>query len=346
MHSKLKKFLAKYDYAFPGHLVALRPTSPREKAKLLVYNRKNEKVVFGEFSDLPRFLAPGTVLVFNQTKVIPARVEVLKPTGGKVHLLYVGKNGQNLKFLANKKISLGSELQIGTKKVFKVLGYLDGTYLLKPNFSSSVIYNFLNQYGQTPIPPYLKNSPLTESELRKKYQTIFASKSGSVAAPTAALHFTKRLFKKLKSAKISVKFITLHVNLGTFSPITSQNLETGRLHEEHYEIDKKTAQTLNKAKQAKFPIIAVGTTTLRALESAADKHGELRKLSGTTDLFIREGYRFKFINGLVTNFHVPKSSLLMLVGALVGRKQTLSLYRKAIQKKFRLFSFGDGMLII
>ncbi|TSC82589.1 MAG: S-adenosylmethionine:tRNA ribosyltransferase-isomerase [Parcubacteria group bacterium Gr01-1014_20] len=340
-----EKILQRYSYQFPENLIAKEPASPRDSANLLVYSQKTKKVSWTKFIKLVDYLLPGTVLVFNKTKVIPARLKVRKETGGGVRLLYIGKNKKFIKVLADRKLAIGSRLEINKKLKLYVSKREDRIYFLKPLFSINRILDILTTHGQTPIPPYIKHSPLKESELREKYQTIFASEPGSVAAPTAALHFTKRLFKKLKSAKISIKFITLHVNLGTFSPITSQNLETSRLHEEQYEIDKKTAQILNKSKQSRLPIIAVGTTTLRALESAVDKQGRLRKLSGMTDLFIQEGYHFKFINGLITNFHVPKSSLLMLVSALIGRKKTIELYQKAIQKKFRFFSFGDGMLI-
>ena len=340
-----KKILQSYDYQFRESLIAQEPASPRDSANLLVYSRKTEKVSWTKFIKLANHLPSGTVLVFNKTKVIPARLIVKKETGGRVRLLYVGREGGFIKVLADRRLVVGSELEINKKLKLRVSKQKDRIYFLTPIFPITSIFKILKTYGQTPIPPYIKNSPLKESDLKEKYQTIFASEAGSVAAPTAALHFTKRLFRKLKSAGVSAKFITLHVNLGTFSPITTQNLETNRLHEEQYEIDQKTAQALNKAKKSGFPIIAVGTTTLRALESSVDKHSQLHKLSGTTDLFIREGYQFKFINGLITNFHVPKSSLLMLVSALIGRKKTLELYQRAIKKKFRFFSFGDGMLI-
>ena len=192
---------------------------------------------------------------------------------------------------------------------------------------------------------YIKHSPLSRNDLKEKYQSVFARKAGSIAAPTASLHFTQRLLKKIEKSGIKIRFVTLHVNLGTFAPLTEENVKTGRLHKEYYEIDKKTADFLNRQKKDSVPIIAVGTTTVRALESAVSGDGRLTKLKGATDLFIREGYQFKFADGIVTNFHVPKSSLMMLVASFTGREKLLELYREAVKKKFKFFSFGDGMLI-
>ncbi len=215
-------------------------------------------------------------------------------------------------------------------------------YFLKPNFPVSRTKSVLQKYGKTPLPPYIKNSPLSEKQKRDQYQTVFAKTGLSVAAPTASLHFTKKLMNQLKKQGIEIKFIQLDVNLGTFAPLTEHNLKTGRLHLETYEINKKVFADIIKAKKSKRPIIAVGTTAVRTLESAM----KFKRLSGQTDLFIHPPYKFKLVDGLITNFHVPKSSLMMLVSTLVGRKKLLYLYQKAIQQNFRFFSFGDGMLII
>ncbi|TRZ52551.1 tRNA preQ1(34) S-adenosylmethionine ribosyltransferase-isomerase QueA, partial [bacterium] len=196
------------------------------------------------------------------------------------------------------------------------------------------------KYGETPIPPYIKNTKLSEMQLREKYQTVFAKKTGSVAAPTASLHFTEELLEKLKKQGIQIEFVTLHVNLGTFSPLTEEALKTGKLHKEWYEISEKTAEALIKAKKEGRPIIAAGTTTVRTLEQLEGKAG-----AGETRLFIRPCDKFKFIDGMITNFHVPKSSLLMLVSAFVGREKLFELYDEAMKKDFRFFSFGDGMLL-
>jgi len=217
---------------------------------------------------------------------------------------------------------------------------------LKPSFAINKTFEVLERYGITPIPPYIKNIPLSEKQLRKEYQTVFADRKGSVAAPTASLHFTKSLLSQLKRSGIKIVFTTLHVNLGTFSPLTEELFKRSRLHSEYYEIGKVSADILNKAKKEKLPIIAVGTTVVRTLESASDNRGKINKLKGDTDIFIKEGYKFKFVDGLITNFHVPRSSLLMLASAFAGRKNIFNIYKKAISKKFRFFSFGDGMLIL
>ena len=240
-----------------------------------------------------------------------------------------------------------AELQIaGDKKLhFTVIKKVNQFYYLKPNFPATQIKSILEKYGQTPLPPYIKHSPLSEKQKREQYQTVFAKDGLSVAAPTASLHFTKHLIAGLKKQGIEVEYLTLNVNLGTFAPLREENIKTGKLHSETYEINKHTADKLNFAKKQGRPIIAVGTTVIRTLESAAGKSG-LFKLSGETRLFIQPGYKFKFISGAVTNFHVPKSSLMMLIAALVGKDELLNLYKKAISKKFRFFSFGDGMIVL
>jgi S-adenosylmethionine:tRNA ribosyltransferase-isomerase len=226
-----------------------------------------------------------------------------------------------------------------------VIGRTENQYIFKPSFPISRIIAILMRHGTTPIPPYIKHSPLSEKKLRTEYQTVFARVRGSVAAPTASLHMTPRLFRALKKAGHEVRYVTLHVGLGTFAPLTENQLATGKLHTEQYSIAAPTARALNAAKKAGRPIIAVGTTVARTLESAARGTARLTVPRGATDIFIRPGYAFSFVDGLITNFHVPRSSLMMLVAALVGREKILEIYRTAIQKKFRLFSFGDGMLI-
>ncbi len=338
------KVLKKYDYPFPPELVANKPAHPRDSAKLLVYDRKTKAVNFDTFKNLNRYLPPNAVLVLNDTKVIPARLPLKKETGGIVKILYLETVGNNIKVLSPKKLRVGEKLCLPDERYFKVLSINSGEYLLTPSFSVKEIYPVLQKYGETPIPPYIKNIRLTENKLREEYQTVFARVLGSVAAPTASLHFTKELIQKLKKHGAKIVYVTLHVGLGTFAPLTEENMKTGKLHREYYEIGEKAADVLNKAKKQGRSIIPVGTTALRTLESAASG-GHLKKLSGETTLFIKEGDKLKFTDGLITNLHVPKSSLLMLASALLGRRKLFELYRSAIKKKFRLFSFGDGMLI-
>lgn len=342
------KILARYDYSFPRQLIAQKPASPRDLARLLVYRRATDAVFFDVFRNIARHLPQRAILVFNETKVIPARLAARKETGGLAHILFVRKAGSAIEALSNRKLPIGSVISVAGKPKtrFSVSGHKGGLYLLKPLFPLRELENILVAHGKTPVPPYLKRTPLSERDLRKKYQSVFARIAGSIAAPTASLHFTKRLLWRLRAQGFGIEFITLHVNLGTFAPLTTENLSSGMLHEERYRIGKKTAERLNRYKREGLPIIVVGTTVVRALESAAGAKGVLRRLSGKTRLFIREGCRFRFVDGIITNFHVPRSSLLMLVAAFAGREKLLALYRKAMRKKFRLFSFGDGMFIV
>ncbi len=345
------KYLNKYNYELPKKLVAQKPASPRDSAKLLIYNRKTGKVKIDEFLNLEKYLPKNSVLVFNKTKVIPARLELKKAVlesgqgGGKVKILYIKIVDSLIKAMSDRKLNIGSKLELNKKVFFRVVSQNEKFYYLKPSFSLNKVYEVLDKYGEMPIPPYIKHSPLTQKEIKEKYQTVFAKKVGSVAAPTASLHFTKRLIGKLKKSGIKTEFIILHVNLGTFATLNRENLLNKKLHKEYFEIDKKTAKLLNKLKKEKKNIIAVGTTVARTLESASNSRGELVNLSGMTDLFIQEGYKFKFTGGLITNFHVPKSSLLMLVSSFISREEVLKLYKIAKENNFKFFSFGDGMLI-
>lgn len=346
----LDKILKDYDYKFPEELIAQNPKKPRDSARLLVYNLKTKKVTYDTFKNIGKYLPENSVLVFNETKVVPARLMVQKPTGGKAELLYISQDKNYIKFLSNRPLKDKSIVTIihGLKTwqyELEVIKRENQFYFLKPNFPLSKFKDVMSKYGKTPLPPYIKHSTLSESQRRKEYQTVFAKAGLSVAAPTASLHFTKNLISSLKKQGIEIKFVNLNVNLGTFAPLREENLKTGLLHSEDYEISAKTAEELNEAKKLGKTIIAVGTTSVRTLESAA-QGGYIKKLKGDTKLFIRPGYKFQFTDGIITNFHVPKSSLMMLISAKTGRKELLTIYQKAIKQKFRLFSFGDGMLIL
>jgi S-adenosylmethionine:tRNA ribosyltransferase-isomerase len=337
--------LAKYDYGFPAALIARRPARPRDAARLLVSDRRGGAPVFSRFSRLADFLPPKAVLVFNETKVVPARLAPVKPTGGLVRVLVIGREGGLIRVMADRKIEAGSPLRLNRTVSFTVERRDGRFWLLKPSFPISSLDRVLERHGQAPLPPYIKSTPLTASEARREYQTVFARRRGSVAAPTASLHFTKRLMSELKRRGFGTEFVTLHVGLGTFAPVTGANLKKGTLHREHYEIGRAAARRLESARAAGRPIIAVGTTVVRTLESAAGNKGRLTRFVGDTDLFIVPGHRFRFVDGLITNFHVPKSSLMMLVAAFAGREHVLDLYRQAVGRRLRLFSFGDAMLI-
>jgi len=343
----LETELKSYDYSLPKELIAQKPARPREKARLLVYNLKNGKVVFDSFLHIGKYLPKNSVLVFNQTKVIPARLKLVKPTGGKVEILYVSHDKRLIKALANRKIKPGETLKIaGSRETLTAEAKKGQFYFFRPSFAVSRTMPLLEKLGTMPLPPYIKNSPLSERQKREEYQTVFAKNGTSVAAPTASLHFTKKLLASLKKQGIGIKFINLNVGLGTFAPLTEENLKTNRLHTETYEISTNTANFLRLAKKHGRPIIAVGTTVTRTLESASKAQKPLTRLSGNTDLFIRPGYKYNFVDGMVTNFHVPKSSLMMLVSAFTGKTRLKKLYQEAIRRKFRFFSFGDGMLIL
>jgi S-adenosylmethionine:tRNA ribosyltransferase-isomerase len=344
-----RSLLKHYDYKLPKLLVALRPSRPRDAARLLVYNPKSKKAVFDRFINFPKYLPKRPVVVFNQTKVWPARLTVIKPSGGKAEILYIGREKGLVKVLSSKKLPISKKIVIATGNRslydFETVKKTGSFYFLKPSFPFSELSEVFEKFGKTPLPPYLKDSPLSEKQRRIEYQSIFAKTGFAVAAPTASLHFSKRLAALMLKQGADIKFVQLNVGLGTFATLKEDNLISGKLFGEYYRIDKITASFLNKAKKQGRPIIAVGTTVVRTLESAA-KRGLLTQLSGDTDLFIRESYRFKFVDGLVTNFHVPKSSLMMLVAAFTGRKVLLKLYRSAIKRNFRFYSFGDGMLIL
>lgn len=343
--NKFEQTLKNFDYSFPSELIAQNPAHPRDSAKLLVYDRAEKTITHDTYKNLWQYLPEGAVLVLNQTKVLPARLEVTKPTGGKARLLYIKHDAKHFYVLSDRKLEIGSALLLSKQQNFEVINKLDQFYVLKPSFPISKINSVLQKFGVTPLPPYIKHSKLSGAKLLKEYNTVFAKKLGSVAAPTASLHFTQNLLKKIQAKGIKVQYVTLHVNLGTFAPLTEDQYKSGQLHKECFEISTATARALNKAKQEGKPIIAVGTTVVRTLESASGANAQISKLYGETNLFITEKTKLKFVDQLITNFHVPKSSLLMLVSALTGRKKLLTLYKLAIKAKYRLFSFGDGMYI-
>ncbi len=341
-----ENLLQRYDYAFPPGLIAQAPASPRDSARLLVHRRKTGETEEAVFRDIGRFLPPRSVLVLNETKVIPARLQLTRSTGGRIAALWLGTANGRIQVLANRRLRPGEFLRLQGDTGFTVDGPDGRGWLLTPSFPIARLHRLLDRHGDMPLPPYIKQSPLTRAELRREYQTVFAKEAGSVAAPTASLHFTRGLLAKLQKSGIRIVRVTLHVHLGTFAPLTEEQWKTGVLHSEEYRIPPVSARVLAAARAAGDPIIAVGTTVVRTLESASDEQGRIVRPSGNTNLFIQEGYRFRLVNGLITNFHVPKSSLLMLVSAFAGRDTVLELYQRAIAAKFRFFSFGDAMLIL
>jgi S-adenosylmethionine:tRNA ribosyltransferase-isomerase len=327
-------------------IIADSPASPRDSCKLLKIDRKSGLISHHFFYDLPSLLKPSDMLVFNDTKVFPARLMGTKPTGGQIEVLL-------LEQLSNKNwLAISSPLP----KIGQILTFIDlsaevlavnssiGEIEIKFNLSGNKLFNKINDLGRTPLPPYI-HSQAGEPTLRRQYQTIYARKIGSAAAPTAGLHFTNRLLIRLKNCGIACEYITLHVGLGTFQNLRRANLATGKLHTEHYFINPVTADSLNTQKQG-HRIIAVGTTTTRCLESAFS-HGQIGAGKGSTDIFIRPGFKFNFIDGLITNFHLPGSSLLMLVSAFVSNPSHIEhAYQEAVKHNYRFYSFGDACLIL
>lgn len=337
--------LRAFEYNLPSELIAKEPVSPRDSARLLIYDRKTDSVQFDTFANIDKYLPRNSVLVFNQTKVLPAKFILKKDTGGKVEALYLSTNNESITVLASGKLKAGDRLLWEGGRSFEVISRTDQEAVLHPNFTIEKFRSLLEAFGQTPLPPYMKDSPLDEQRRRSEYQTTFAKVEGSVAAPTAGLHFTESLIKKLEQSGHTILFVTLHVNLGTFASLTEEQWQKKKLHTEWYSIDKKTISALEEAKKSGKKIVAVGTTTVRTLESASD--GEvIESPTGTTDLFLTEDSPLHFVDSLITNFHVPRSSLLMLVSAFTGRQKLLDLYGQATLERMRFFSFGDGMLIL
>lgn len=334
-----------YDYALPPELIAQVPASPRDSAKLLVYRRETGETTSTVFREIGEFLPPRALLILNRTKVIPARMPLLRESGGSVEALFLGMQGETMRVLAPKKLRVGEVLYLGSHTL-TVRARDEQAWLLDAKISQTALACLLDEYGKTPLPPYIKHSPLTESQRRSEYQSVFARDRGSIAAPTASLHFTRRLLTQLRARGIETASVTLHVHLGTFAPLTAEQWASGHLHREEYRIPAATIAAIRRAKEDGRSIIAVGTTVVRTLESACDEHGALVRSSGDTQLFIREGFRFRVVDGIITNFHVPRSSLLMLVSAFAGLERMHELYQRAIAEHYRFFSFGDAMLLL
>ncbi len=331
-----------FDYYLPQSLIAQTPALPRDTSRLMVVFRDTHKIIHDHFYNLEKYLTSDDVLVFNQSKVMPARLQGKKETGGKIEVLLLKEISPD-----TWEAQIRGELRVGQKILFEkdlvgeLFEDLGLTKLIKFNLRGAYLTSKFQDIGEAPLPPYIKSDP-------KKfplYQTIYAKEEGSAAAPTAGFHFTQRTFNTLKQKGVSTEFVTLHVGLGTYNPVKTENVEDYQIHSEYFEIDPEVAERLNIEKKSGKEILAVGTTTLRTLESAAVKES-LTNLSGDTTLFIYPGYSFKFVDHLLTNFHLPKSSLLMLVSAFAGTDFIKEAYSEAIKEKYRLFSFGDCMLIL
>lgn len=343
--SEFDDLLGLYDVRVPPERIAQEPASPRDSARLLVHDRATGATEHAVFRDLGAHLPPRAVLVLNETKVIPAKMLLTRASGGVAQALVLGIDGGLVRVMANRKFAPGEFLRLHGETGFTVERADGRFWLLRPSFPMGELQSVLDAHGTMPLPPYIKHSPLDRSALLREYQTVFAKEAGSVAAPTASLHFTPELLESLERAGVRIARVTLHVHLGTFASLTEEQWKAGSLHTERYYVGPEAKALLEGAKAAGDPIVAVGTTVVRTLESAADERGTIVRPDGDTSLFIREGYRFKMVDAMVTNFHVPRSSLLMLVCAFAGREAVLGLYEQAVREKYRFFSFGDAMLV-
>lgn len=337
-----------YDFYLPEELIAQTPLKDRTASRLLVLNRVTKAMEHKHFTDIKAYFKKGDCLVLNDTRVLPARLHgVKKDTGANIELLLLNQQEKDSwEVLAKpaKKIKIGTELIFGDGKLRATCTGLEehGGRILQFVYEG-IFYEVLDELGEMPLPPYIKEQ-LPEKE---RYQTVYAKEEGSAAAPTAGLHFTNDLLDEIKAMGVTIAFITLHVGLGTFRPVSVDNIDDHEMHSEFYHMTKETADTLNKVKKGNGRIISVGTTSTRTLETIArDNKGVFVESSGWTDIFIFPPYQFKAIDGLITNFHLPKSTLIMLVSALTNRETILKVYNEAVKKKYRFFSFGDAMLII
>ncbi|MCP6759328.1 MAG: tRNA preQ1(34) S-adenosylmethionine ribosyltransferase-isomerase QueA [Fischerella sp. CENA71] len=376
-NSELDLSLAGYDYELPTELIAQNPAVPRDSSRLLVVNSQNVgKEIAPQhhiFRDLPEILRPGDLLVMNNTRVLPARLYGQKLTGAQVEVLLLEERQHNC-WLA--LVKPGKRFKRGSKIVFTPKNRKEDTEKGLENLSASVspliplsysltatvlasdtatggrllqfelpekvsLLQLLDEFGEIPLPPYIT----TSKAQNEQYQTVYAQNPGAVAAPTAGLHFTPELLQKLREQNINQAFVTLHVGVGTFRPVEVENVTTHTMHEEWIEVPQNTVEQIRATKAAGGRVIAVGTTVVRALEGAATE-GELQAFCGKTNLFIYPGYQWRVVEGMITNFHLPRSSLLMLVSALIGRQRLLNIYQEAIASRYRFYSFGDAMLIL
>lgn len=334
-----------FDFDLPQELIAQTPLLNRDESRLLVLDKETGKVEHKKFRNILDYLSAGDVLVINDTKVIPARLMGVKEyTLAVIELLLLKDMGNDIwECLSRpqKRLHLGTIVRFSDELSAEVIELLsDGVTRVKLIYSG-ILLEILDRLGEMPLPPYI-HEKLSEKD---RYNTVYAKNIGSAAAPTAGLHFTRELLDELRDKGVIITNVTLHVGLGTFRPVEVDDINNHHMHSEYYEMSSETANVLNKAKCDGRRIIAVGTTSTRTLESVINKYGEFRECSGNTDIFIYPGYEFKAISCLITNFHLPKSTLVMLVSALAGRENILNAYHEAINEKYRFFSFGDAMFI-
>ncbi len=336
-----------FDFYLPEELIAQEPLKERDMSRLMVLHKDTGLVEHKIFKDILDYLNPGDCLVLNNTRVMPARLYGFKEdTGAKIEILLlkrIEKDRWEVLVKPGKKVKEGSTIVFGNGELkAKTISRTDEGGRVVEFIYSGIFEEVLDKLGEMPLPHYIKKK-LVDKE---SYQTVYSKVEGSAAAPTAGLHFTKELLSKIKNKGVNIAYVTLHVGLGTFRPVKEENIEEHHMHSEFYTIDEDTAEMINKTRLANKRIITVGTTSTRTLETAADDKGFIKAQSGWTDIYIYPGYKFKIVDCLITNFHLPKSSLIMLVSALAGREKILAAYQEAIKNRYRFYSFGDAMLII
>ncbi len=348
--------IKEFDYELPAELIAQYPIERRDQSRLMVLNRKHRTIEHRQFFEITDCFKPGDVLVLNDTKVIPARLTGRKQSGGKaeVFLLRPHKNGSvsekvwHCLINCSKKPKLNSKIFFNQSLTAEIIEEEGEGY--KVEFIHAGDFGqILNSIGKTPLPPYIKRENGTEDDERldrERYQTTFARSRGAVAAPTAGLHFTSKLLNQIRKKGVDVLFLTLHVGWGTFRPVRVEQVEEHCMHSEHYVLNSSVARVINDARRRNSRIVSVGSTATRSLESLANGQGSIKPGRGYTNLFIYPGYNFKIIDSLITNFHLPRSTLLMLVAAFAGREFVLEAYREAIRENYRFYSYGDAMMIV
>jgi S-adenosylmethionine:tRNA ribosyltransferase-isomerase len=334
-----------FNFELPERLIAQTPLERRDSSRLLTLDKTTGKTGHYHFYDLPRFLRPGDCLVLNDSRVLPARLIGHRPTGGVCEVLLLVDKGDNVwecLVRPGRKLKPGAQVIFGEGQLTATVEaeVEDGKRLVRFQYQG-IFLEVLEQLGKMPLPPYIKE----ELQDNERYQTVYSKVSGSAAAPTAGLHFTPELLKQLEEMGVKLCYVTLHVGLGTFRPVKAEEIQDHEMHSEFCQISQETADMINQTKQNGGRVICVGTTSCRTIESFAAEDGTMTACSGWTNIFIFPGYRFKVLDALITNFHLPQSTLIMLVSALAGREHVLAAYREAVEKEYRFFSFGDAMFI-
>lgn len=337
--------LDEFDFNLPENLIAQTPLKNRTESRLLAVNKNTGDLEDKHFYNIGDYIKPGDALVLNDTKVLPARLfGIKKDTGAKIEMLLLKpiEEGYEVLLKPSKKVQLGTEVIFGEGKLIaECIGKFDeGIHHMKLIYDG-ILEHVLDELGEMPLPPYIKE----KLDDQDRYQTVFARETGSAAAPTAGLHFTKELLANLKAKGVHIVYITLHVGLGTFRPVSVDTIEEHEMHSEFYTMTREAAETLNAVKKARGNIVSVGTTSTRTLETIIHDHGTFKETSGFTDIFIYPGFTYKAVDVLITNFHLPKSSLVMLVSAFSSREHILNAYSHAVDKEYRFFSFGDAMIL-